>query len=254
MGNSGESRRSFFTTVGAAVLLAACRREESDLVQTAGAAMLPAPEPKASDEGASEDMTAVEDLLREHGILRRALVVYRETSIRLRGRGDVAADLIQNSAKLVREFGEDYHERKMEEAYVFPDVQRHGGSAAALVDVLVAQHERGRALTDWIVAATQGSRIRADVEELAKVLDDYALMYEAHAAWEDTVLFPAWKKVVSKELLRERRNRFEEIEYEQLGAPGFEDACLEKIAEVEASLGIGDLAQLTAPAPPSLPR
>lgn len=254
MADTGESRRSFFTAVGAAVVFAACRREERDLVQTASASALPPPEPKASDDGASEDMTAVEDLLREHGILRRALVVYRETAILLRTRGDVGADLIQNSAKLVREFGEDYHERKMEEAYVFPDVERHGGSAAPLVHVLVAQHERGRALTDWLIAVTQGSKIGADVEEIAKVLDDYALMYEAHAAWEDTVLFPAWKKAISKALLQERRNRFEEIEYEQLGAPGFEDACLEKIANIEASLGIGELAQLTAPAPPSLPR
>ena len=250
MGNTGESRRSFFTTAGAAVLLAACRRDERDLVQTAGASLLPAPEPKASDEVASEDMTAVEDLLLEHGILRRALVVYREVAARLHERGEVAGDLIHSSAKLVREFGEDYHERKMEEAYVFPDVKRHGGPAAALVDVLIAQHERGRVLTDWVISVTQSSKVGAGVEELAKVLDDYALMYEAHAAWEDTVLFPAWKKAISRQLLRERRNRFEEIEYEQLGAPGFEDACLRKIADIEASLGIGDLAQLTAPAPP----
>ena len=251
MGNTGESRRAFFKTAGAAVFLAACRPEEHDLVDPAGASMSPAPEPKASDEVASEDMTAVEDLLREHGILRRALVVYREVAARLHERRDVAGDLIQGSAKLVREFGEDYHERKMEEAYVFPDVKRYGGDAAPLVDVLIAQHERGRLLTDWIISVTQSSKNGARVEELAKVLNDFALMYEAHAAWEDTVLFPAWKKAISQQLLRERRSRFEEIEYEQLGAPGFEDACLQKIADIETSLGIGDLAQLTAPAPRS---
>src|SRR4051794_20252495 len=68
---------------------------------------------------------ANEDLMREHGILRRALLVYRAAAIRLRGSSDTAtAPALLKTAKLFRAFGEDYHERKLEEKFIFPVVRK----------------------------------------------------------------------------------------------------------------------------------
>jgi hypothetical protein len=61
---------------------------------------------------------AVEDLMREHGVSRRALLAYFETVPKLRANlatVDVAA--IARTANLFRSFGEDYHERMLEEAH-----------------------------------------------------------------------------------------------------------------------------------------
>jgi hemerythrin-like domain-containing protein len=82
----------------------------------------------------------------------RMLVVYRESALRLRSSpSSVSAEGLQEAAKLMRRFGEDYHEKKLEETYLFPAVKWVGGAAAAEIDTLLAQHGRGRQITDWLL-------------------------------------------------------------------------------------------------------
>jgi len=73
-------------------------------------------------------------------------------------------------------------------------------------------------------------------------------MYEVHAAHEDTVVFPAWKELMSEDEYDDLGDKFEDIEYEQFGEDGFGEA-LKQIAEVEAELGINDISKFTPPAP-----
>jgi hypothetical protein len=109
---------------------------------------------KAGEKGA--EVTATEDLMREHGVLRRALLVYAETIPKLRAdSASVSPDALQKTAKLFRAFGEDYHEKKLEEAYIFPAVKKAGGAAAALPDILVTQHNRGREITEYTAVTRQ---------------------------------------------------------------------------------------------------
>jgi len=44
-------------------------------------------------------------------------------------------------------------------------------------------------------------------------------------------------------------NKFEEIERQQFGKDGYEDAVTQ-IGQIEQALGLADLAQFTAPPPP----
>src|SRR5579884_1164731 len=70
-----------------------------------------------------KQVTANEDLMREHGVLRRALLVYFLTAPKLRGNPQaVAAPALHRTAALFRNFGENYHERALEEPYIFPAV------------------------------------------------------------------------------------------------------------------------------------
>jgi hemerythrin superfamily protein len=73
-------------------------------------------------------------------------------------------------------------------------------------------------------------------------------MYEPHAAREDTELFPAWKEVLGEQAYAEIGEQFEEIEHRTFGGDGFDDA-LERIARIEAELGLSDLNIYTAPPP-----
>jgi hemerythrin-like domain-containing protein len=197
------------------------------------------------------EVTATEDLMREHGVLRRALLVYTATAVKLRTNAPaVPPDALQKTAKLFRSFGEDYHEKKLEETYIFPAVKQAGGAAAALPDILVTQHNRGREITEYIIAVTQGAKLGASNSvELAKALDAFVLMYEHHAAREDTIIFPAWKQTMTIEQLDEMSEKFEDIEHEQFGEDGFETA-LKQISDIEGSLGLSDISQFTAPPPP----
>jgi hemerythrin-like domain-containing protein len=196
------------------------------------------------------EVTATEDLMREHGVLRRALLVYTATASKLRDNAaSIDAGALQKTAKLFRAFGEEYHEKKLEEVYIFPAVKRAGGPAASLPDILVAQHNRGREITDYIINVTNGGKLSGNNEALAKALESFVLMYRNHAAREDTIIFPAWKLTLTAGQLDEMGDKFEEIEKQQFGADGYEDA-VNQMAAIEASLGLADLSQFTAPPPP----
>lgn len=199
------------------------------------------------DEDAGE-VTANEDLMREHGILRRILVIYREVAPRLvANAAAVDAAALASAADLFRTFGEHYHEQLLEEQHIFPLVRKAGGATAALVDPLLAQHARGREITDYIIGRTRSGRVGSgDAEPLARTLTAFARMYEPHAAHEDTMIFPAFKKAVGPKGYDELGDQFEEIEKRQFGGDGF-DMALDKIADLERRLGTADLAAFTAP-------
>ncbi len=91
------------------------------------------------------EVTATEDLMREHGVIRRALLIYHETVPLLRTKAaSVDAAALYKTAQLFRRFGEDYHERMLEETHIFPIVRKLSGRAGKYPDVLEAQHRRGR--------------------------------------------------------------------------------------------------------------
>jgi hemerythrin-like domain-containing protein len=248
---SKHSRRGFLcasTGAGAGLVLSSCAGQD----RTAGGPQANSNGASKKDEGDKEkEVTATEDLMREHGVLRRALLVYQESAMKLRSNAAAAApDALQKTAKLFRSFGEDYHEKQLEEAYIFPAVKRAGGAAAGYTDILLVQHQRGREITDYITAVTQGAKLgAATAEQLAKALDAFVLMYENHAAREDTIIFPAWKQTLSDKQLDEMGDKFEEIEHQQFGEDGFE-AAVKQITDIEGGLGFADLAQFTAPPPP----
>ena len=198
-----------------------------------------------------KEVGAVEDLMREHGVIRRAILVYREAAVKLRAKPtDVDPDILRRTALLFRSFGEDYHEKKLEETHIFPTIKKAGGPAMAYVDILIAQHQRGREITDYVLAVTaKGAIGTGDAEPLARALDTVELMYEHHAAREDTIVFPAWKDALSAHQLGEIGEKFEEIEHQQFGKDGFEDAVAQ-IGRIEQALGIADISQFTAPPPP----
>lgn len=196
------------------------------------------------------EVTATEDLMREHGILRRALLVYSAAAVKLRtDASSVPPDSLQKTANLFRAFGEEYHEKKLEEAYIFPAVKKGSGEAASYPDILVAQHNRGREITDYILSVTQGAKLGSNAEAMAKALEAFVLMYRNHAAREDTIVFPAWKETMTAGQLDEMNEKFEDIEHEQFGEDGFEDA-VKQISAIETNLGLADIAQFTAPPPP----
>lgn len=214
------------------------------LVVTGGLA-LAGPARAAPEDGEEAEVSAVEDLMREHGVLRRILVVYREAAAVLRAdapRLDLQA--LGQAAQLFATFGEAYHEAALEERHIFPAVRKAGGAAGGLVDTLLAQHRRGRELTAHIKArCAAGGDGGAD---LAGALEAFARMYEAHTAFEDTVVFQAWKASVSEHQRREAAERFEAIEHAQFKGDGFGDAVAE-VARIEARLGFDDLARYTPP-------
>lgn len=243
-----NSRRAFLRwSTGAGLILCGCGNPGRQGPENQSKPL------KSADAEKGGEVTAVEDLMREHGVLRRALLIYSTAATRLRRNPAVfPQDALQKTANLFRAFGENYHEKTLEEAYIFPAVRRAGGTAAPYAEVLTLQHAAGREVTNYIIAATKGAKLDAGkTEVLAQTLDSFVLMYRFHAAREDTIVFPAWKQTLTAQQLDELGDRFEEIEHRQLGADGFESA-VSQIGDIESSMGLSDISQFTIPPPPKV--
>jgi hemerythrin-like domain-containing protein len=185
--------------------------------------------------------------MREHGVVRRVMLLYDEAARRLDAGEDLPLGVVAEAADLVRRFIEDYHERS-EEDLIFPRAEK-GGTAPELIVTLRRQHEAGRRLTDQIRRlAGQGPPADAPARRaLTDPLRAFVRMYGAHAAREDTVLFPALHGLLPE---REYDALGEELEKreERLGKGNGFTGAIDAVAELERALGIDDLARFT-PAP-----
>lgn len=225
-------RRDFLRVSGAmaaGLALAGCR----------GADAPSEAKPSAPDIG----VTPPEDLMREHGVLRRILMIYEEVVRRLDS-GEFKAAELKEAAGLVQKFVEDYHE-KLEEEHLFPRFEK-AGRLADLTKTLRAQHEAGRRLTADLlrVAGVPGPISAADQVALRSTVGAFCRMYRPHAAREDTVLFPAFRDVVTPKEFDSLGDAFEDKENELFGKDGFE-TIVTQVAAIEKKLGIEELAQFT---------
>src|SRR5260370_41679016 len=116
------------------------------------------------------------------------------------------------SSLLSRFLGEIFHKKRLEKVYIFPALKKTAGPAAAYADALMAQHARGREITDYVLSVTAAEKIAsASMAAFIGALESFVRMYAHHAAIEDTIVFPAWKMTMSDQQLDEMGDRFEEI-------------------------------------------
>jgi len=147
------------------------------------------------------------------------------------------------SADIVRRFVAEYHE-KLEERFVFPRLEQ-AGREVQLVAILKHQHQKGRVLTDEIKAAA-GAPVASEGTKLAGLLRSYVRMYRPHAAREETVLLPAFRKTLDRDGYRELGEKFEDQEHALFGEGGFEE-IVAQVSKVEVALDIDDLARFSPP-------
>jgi hemerythrin-like domain-containing protein len=199
---------------------------------------------KGSKEQNETEISPIEDLMREHGVLARILLIYDEIIERFNTGKEFSPDVLVNSTGLIRRFVEDYHE-KLEEDHLFPRFEK-AGMLTDLVRILFQQHQAGRRLTDRIKGLATLPSLKAPGEkaELAKYLGLFTRMYRPHKAREDTVLFPAFHSVVSPKEFDSLGDLFEDEEQKLFGRNGFE-RVVEEVAALEKKLGIYELSGFT---------
>lgn len=197
------------------------------------------------EEHGEEEISPAEDLMREHGVLKRILLIYGEAARRISVNEDLPPEALKESATIIRTFIEDYH-GKLEEDFLFPRF-RKADKLVDLVDVLLEQHQAGRKLTDTTLhlATLDALKNAGDRATLRDALEQFVRMYNVHEAREDTVLFPAFRGIVSAHEYFALGEEFEEKEHELFGEDGFA-ATVDRVAAIEKSLDIYDLAQFTA--------
>ncbi len=191
-----------------------------------------------------EGVTAPEDLMKEHGVLNRCLLIYEEGMRRLQRRDEVSPEVFNHTAQLIHTFVEDYHE-KNEEKYIFPEFEK-AGKLVALVETLKTQHRAGRDVTGQILALSAADKFRSqgNRDKLVQACAGFIRMYRPHEAREDTILFPALRTILKPKQVEDLGDRMEEDEQKVLGHEGFEKS-VDQVATIEKQLGIYELAQFT---------
>ncbi|HET9839457.1 MAG TPA: hemerythrin domain-containing protein [Candidatus Angelobacter sp.] len=204
------------------------------------------PAPKAAPkkkEGGEENVSTNEDLMREHGVLNRVLLIYDEALRRIQANEKFDGTVLVKAAGLIKSFIEDYHE-KLEEDHIFPRFERTGHKLTELTVNLRAQHAVGRILTEKIAGAAKSG----DTQSLNQALAAFNHMYRPHEAREDTVLFPALHKVVSRHEYDAMGEEFERIERKTFGGDGF-DMAVDQVTELEKQFDIYDISKFTPDVP-----
>jgi hemerythrin-like domain-containing protein len=193
---------------------------------------------------AVEEISPAEDLMREHGVLNRILLIYDEHLHFLAAKKPFDGSVLVAAADIVRRFVEEYHE-KLEEDFLFPRF-RKAGKLVKLVDTLQTQHKVGRDLTAQIreLAGVASLKYVSDSEKLSDALRAFLRMYRPHEAREDTVLFPAFRSLVSAHEYGALGDNFEKKEDELFGEDGF-FKVVDQVAELEKKLGVYELSQFT---------
>ncbi len=236
-----SERRNF---VGAAVAAGLAGALGGNWAISAVAAEEQTARPAAGKGKTAEEVSPGEDLMREHGILKRILLIYGEAIHRLTNNTDMRPQAIADAAGIIRAFVEDYHE-KLEEDFLFVRF-RKAKKLVDLVDVLQAQHNAGRKLTDITLrlATPQALKSDDDRRRLIVSMQEFIRMYNPHEAREDTVLFPAFHEIVSQNEYDALGEDFEKKENQLFGDEGFEKNVA-RVEAIEKTLGIYDLSQFT---------
>ncbi len=185
-----------------------------------------------------------DDLMREHGVLKRVLLCYREMITRIQAGAPLDAQDLHDAALVIHDYIEGFHEG-LEEGYVFPRLVS-AGQLTSTVTTLLVQHARGRVITQFLLGqataknmTSPGARAR-----IAAAMQAFDRMYEPHEAREDTVVFPAFRQIVPAGELAGLGQHFADLEHQQFGTDEFA-AMVARVASIEQHLGIYDLAQFT---------
>jgi hemerythrin-like domain-containing protein len=198
--------------------------------------------PSGLEEG-MEKLSPTEELDVEHGQLTRILLAMDNV---LRSEGSIPkANLgpINQACMLIKQAVVEHH-MKIEEEDIYPRFE--GTDLADFASALKSQHIEGRKLLARMdsLSKTGAVRDRSEMDELKRVFNDFKDMMTAHAAWEETVLFPVMEGTWSEDDLNDLRETQEKDEKKLLGKDAVEKLN-SMLMSVEAACGVNDVRDFT---------
>jgi hemerythrin-like domain-containing protein len=195
-------------------------------------------------------LEAGEDLMEEHGVLGRLLLIYDALSIKLRNahseqERNLAKSCLSESTQLIINNIQGNHER-IEELVIFPAL-RKANMHNDLVAILVLQHHTGQELINTIAKKLHSGAAKTEAgrNELADLTHSFSTMYRPHALREDTVIFPTLHRIMSPDAYQQLSESVRTLETKMVHNPTLED-ILKQVDQLETALSIHDLAQFTA--------
>lgn len=170
------------------------------------------------------------DVLRdEHVVILRALTALEAAAARLQGGGRLPAGWWEALLDWLRSFADRTHHAK-EENSLFPAMIKAGApSEGGPIDVMLDEHEQGRALIQAMAASAEPAVRAARARE-------YAHLLRAHIDKENGILFPLADAIIGERAMQDVARDFAVVEVEQGAAASIAqaEAALDRLS---ASLG-----------------
>jgi branched-chain amino acid transport system ATP-binding protein len=107
--------------------------------------------------------------------------------------------LLQSIVSYIEQFPDKLHHPK-EDQYLFPALRLRYSEAAAELDILEDEHERGTAVTGRVADTLRAYQANPDqFDAFASAVDDYANFHWAHMSREENVILPLAEKHLTPE-------------------------------------------------------
>lgn len=185
---------------------------------------------------------ATEDLMREHGVLARVLLIYEAGARRLGQGEDIEPTIFVQAGEIMRDFVHDYHETSEEEQLF--ERFRKAGRMVELVDVLQLQHAAGRRLTEHLLQLAPNTTTKEKRSGMIEAMKASIALHRPHVAREDTDLFPTLRSLVTANTFDDISEALEKAEKAKLGGGGFE-SVVKRVEALEKRISTHDLSQFT---------
>jgi hemerythrin-like domain-containing protein len=202
----------------------------------------PGPPGKFGEELPSISPTEI--LSREHAIMERLMIVLESSIARIADGEEIDLFPVNHAAITIKEFGADHH-MVDEEQFIFPKL-REAGTMDRLVDTLELQHDKGREIIGRIIDLTRAGHIDdlGRLNELASLCMSFVIMYRPHAAWEETVVFPALYDIATENYIDNINLRMHDEERAIMSDPGLR-RLMDNLRKIEKEAGTSELERFT---------
>ncbi len=164
-------------------------------------------------------MNAIDVLMQEHRLIERVVDALEIAAGHLERSHPVAPTFFLEAADFIAGFADGCHHRK-EEGVLFGAMIESGvPSGGGVIDVMLAEHQQGRALTRGLRDAAQ--KLQAgDAAARARVVSHargYVALLRDHIGKEDEMLFPMADELFSPARHQRVLEGFERVEREETG-------------------------------------
>ena len=186
-------------------------------------------------------MKATQILMDEHRVIERVIAALERAAQQLQDSVPVRSGFFLDAADFIRGFADGCHHHK-EEGVLFQSMLAAGAPAqGGPVQVMLAEHEQGRAYTRGMREAAQKVQSGDDTArtEIVKNALGYVSLLRDHIRKEDGILFPMADRLIPLSLQDGVIDGFERVEHEETGEGVHEKylALAEKLEQEAARSG-----------------
>lgn len=192
----------------------------------------------------SMSVSAPEALSREHGMLTRLLLAIDNVVNNAIEDRNTDLSPINSASRAIQAVVADHH-MAFEEQNIYPRMEQID-YLNSMTETLEGQHDDARVINKMVLDMTRGGKVKgkSELDELTLLTKSFKEMITAHAAWEETVIFPAMYDLLSERDMSDINKKFLEAEQKLLGNKGIVE-IYRNIDDIEEAAGTHDLSMFT---------